>query len=147
LKKKARDAGIVFEKNADPATITHEITEKLKDKGDVFCKETLAKLKAENLEILREAQAQPNELAKWLYENQGEMRFGSENRIFLVLVDSENFDDSWKLKRNLDLLKPTIEDYLENFSAKQAEDLRVTFEFQGKPVPFTALADVLFVVK
>ena len=147
LKRKAKEAGITFAEESAPAEIEHEITEKLKDRDDVFSKETLAKLKAENLEILHDTQTSPNKLAKWLYENQGEMRFGSENRISLVLVDSENFEDSWKLKRNLDLLKSAIETYLSNFSTKRVEDFQVTFEFKGKPAPFTALADVLFIVK
>lgn len=86
-------------------------------------------------------------LAKWLYENQGEMRFGSENRLFLVLVDTDDFNNSWKLKRNITLLKPTIVSYLDNFKYKETNDLRVDFEFKGKPHRFSALADVIFVVK
>jgi hypothetical protein len=39
------------------------------------------------------------------------MRFGAENRLFLVLVDTGNFTDSWKLKRNIDLLRPSINNY------------------------------------
>jgi hypothetical protein len=75
------------------------------------------------------------------------MRFDSENRLFLVLVDSDDFNNSWKLKRNIDLLKPTIISYLDNFANKRIEDLQVSFEFKGKPHGFTALADVIFVVK
>lgn len=86
-------------------------------------------------------------MATWLYENQGEMRFGSENRLFLVLVDTDDFGNSWKLKRNLDLLKPTILNYLDNFKYKKIDDLKVTFEFKGKIQIFTALTDIIFVVK
>ena len=75
-------------------------------------------------------------LLKALYENQGEMRFGSENRLFLVLVDTDNFANSWKLKRNIDLLKPTILSYLDNFKTKKVEDLKVEFEFKGKTKTF-----------
>jgi len=74
------------------------------------------------------------------------MRFGSENRLFLVLVDTDDFNNSWKLKRNIDLLKPTIVSYLDNFS-KKTNDLQVYFEFKGKPHGFSALADVIFVIK
>ncbi len=61
------------------------------------------------------------------------MRFGSESRLSLVLVDPADFNSSWKLKRNVDLLKPTILSYLDNFKNKKIVDLKVTFKFKGKP--------------
>jgi hypothetical protein len=147
LKQKAKMAKIDFDKNAKSNNIFYEITEKMKDRNDTFCNHVLETLKTEKLEILREVQDYPKILTKWLYENQGEMRFGSENRLFLVLVDTDDFNNSWKLKRNIDLLKPTIENYLDNFNSKEIKDLQVSFEFKGKPHEFTALADVIFVVK
>lgn len=147
LKNKAKEAKISFDKDAKPSDILHEIVEKMNDRNDDFCKGIITTLKNEKLDILRDAQANPKMLATWLYENQGEMRFGSENRLFLVLVDSEDFNGSWKLKRNLDLLKPTIVSYLDKFSTKKTEDLQVTFNYKGKPQSFTALTDVIFAVK
>ncbi|MDR2927529.1 MAG: hypothetical protein LBV41_04925 [Cytophagaceae bacterium] len=147
LKQKAKEANIVYDKNAKPTDIFYEITEKMKDRDDDLCKQTLQMLKAEKIEILKETQDNPKLLAKWLYENQGEMRFGSENRLFLVLVDTDDFNNSWKLKRNIDLLKPTIVSYLDDFKNKKINDLQVDFEFKGKPHEFSALADVIFVVK
>ena len=147
LKKKAAEANVNFDKKAKDSDIYHEIVEKMKDRNDDFCNSVLSILKNEKLKILKEVQNNPKVLAKWLYENQGEMRFGSENRLFLVLVDSEDFNGSWKLKRNLDLLKPVIMKYLDNFKSKKMEDLKVTFGYKGKPQTFTALADVIFVVK
>jgi hypothetical protein len=147
LKKKATEAKIIFDKTAKPADIFYEIVEKMKDRNDDFCLEVLKTLKDEKLEILQEAQDDPKMLATWLYENQGEMRFGSENRLFLVLVDTDDFINSWKLKRNIDLLKPTILTYLDNFKTKKTEDLKIEFEFKGKTKPFTALTDIIFVVK
>ena len=147
LKQRAKETNISYDKNAKPTDIFYEITEKMKDRDDYLCKQTLQTLKSEKIEILQETQKNPKILAKWLYENQGEMRFGSENRLFLVLVDTEDFNNSWKLKRNIDLLKPTIVSYLDNFKNKQIKDLQVDFEFKGKPHGFSALADVIFVVK
>ncbi|GHT50945.1 hypothetical protein AGMMS49982_07230 [Bacteroidia bacterium] len=147
LKQKAKVAGIDFDKNAKPNNIFYEITEKMKDRNDTFCNQILATLKAEKLEILSEVQANPKMLAKWLYENQGEMRFGSENRLFLVLVDTDDFNNSWKLKRNIDLLKPTIVSYLDDFNSESINNLQVLFEYKNKPHGFTALTDVIFVVK
>lgn len=147
LKKKADEAKISFDKKAKPADIFYEIIEKMKDRNDAFCSDVLTTLKNEKLEILKEVQDNPKILATWLYENQGEMRFGSENRLFLVLVDTDDFGNSWKLKRNIDLLKPTILNYLDNFKNKKIDDLKVTFEFKGKPQTFTALTDIIFVIK
>lgn len=147
LKKNAEEAKIIFDKKAKHADIFYEIVEKMKDKNDAFCNGVLTTLKNEKLEILNEVQANPKILATWLYENQGEMRFGSENRLFLVLVDTDDFNSSWKLKRNLDLLKPTIISYLDNFKAKKVEDLKISFNFKGKPQTFTALTDIIFVIK
>jgi len=147
LKQKAKEANISYDKNAKSTDVSYEITEKMKDRNDDLCKQTLQTLKAEKIEILQETQENSKLLAKWLYENQGEMRFGSENRLFLVLVDTEDFNNSWKLKRNIDLLKPTIASYLDNFTNKKISDLQVDFEFKGKPHRFSALADVIFVVK
>ncbi|GHU78634.1 hypothetical protein FACS1894145_1080 [Bacteroidia bacterium] len=147
LKQKAKEANIDFDKAAKDNTIFYEITEKMKDRHDAVCSQVLQTLKSEKLEILHEVQTNPQKLVKWLYENQGEMRFGSENRLFLVLVDTDDFSNSWKLKRNIDLLKPTIENYLDNFNTKNIDDLQVSFEFKGKPHGFTTLADMIFVVK
>ncbi|OQY95366.1 MAG: hypothetical protein B6D37_05995 [Sphingobacteriales bacterium UTBCD1] len=147
LKSKAKEAGITFDKEASATDIIYEISEKMNDKNDVFCKGVLKTLKDEKLQILKEVQTNPKILAKWLYENQGEMRFGSENRLFLVLVDTDDFNSSWKLKRNLDLLKPTILKYLDNFKSKKLTDLKVDFTYKGKTGIFTALTDIIFVVK
>lgn len=147
LKQKAKEANLTFDKSAKPGQMIYEITEKMKDRNDTLCRSALQRLKDEKNGILEEARANPGLLAKWLYENQGEMRFGSENRLFLVLVDTEDFNHSWKLKRNIDLLKPTIVSYLDDFGNKEIDDLRVDFEFRGKPHGFSALADVIFVVR
>ena len=147
LKRKASEAGITFDKRAKDADVYYEIVEKMKDRNDDFCMSVLETLKNEKMQILNEAKANPEILATWLYENQGEMRFGSENRLFLVLVDTGDFNGSWKLKRNFDLLRPTILNYLDNFKTKKTEDLKITFGYKGKPQPFTALTDVIFVIK
>jgi hypothetical protein len=147
LKNKAIAANIPFDKKAKDSDIFHEITERMKDRNNEFCNSVLNTLRNEKLQILKDAQSNPKMLATWLYENQGEMRFGSENRLFLVLVDSEDFNNSWKLKRNLDLLKPVITSYLDNFQNKKLDDLKINFQYGGKTQTFTSLADVIFVIK
>lgn len=70
LKKEAKKAKISFDTNAKTNDIHYEIIEKMKDKNDEFCHSMLKKLKDEKIEILKEAQANPKSLARWLYENQ-----------------------------------------------------------------------------
>ena len=147
LKAKARHLNIEFNKSAKQKDIYYEIMEKMKDRNSEECWDVIDSLRNEKLKILKEVQTNPHLLAVWLYENQGEMRFGSENRLFLVLVDSDHFDESWKLKRNMDLLKPEINNYLDNFSSKKLDDLRISFKYRGKPQTFTALTDIIFVIK
>lgn len=148
LKQKATEAGISYDKKEKKdSVIYYEIVEKMKDKNDMFCKTVLDTLRNEKLLILEEAKSDPKLLATWLYENQGEMRFGSENRLFLVLVDTDDFSNSWKLKRNIELLKPTILDYLDNFKNKKVEDLKVEFNFNGKEQKFSSLTDIIFVIR
>lgn len=147
LKQQAKDDNISFDINAKEKDIEYEIIEKMKDKDDNFCKNTLKCIKETNLLILQEAKDNPKQLAKWLYENQGEMRFGSENRIFLVLVDSNDFNNSWKLKRNIELLKPKITKYLNNFiyTKDNIDDLKIEFNYKNKT--YTTLTDIIFIIK
>jgi len=74
------------------------------------------------------------------------MRFGAENRIYLILVDPNDFSLSWKLKRNIDLLSPVITRYLNNISSDEIRRKQVDFTFKGKAGTFSALADTIFVV-
>ena len=147
LKSKAKELGISFDKNAKPNEIHYEISEKLKDRGTKESLSVLQTIKSQNLNIVNECKKNPKQLATWLYEKQGEMRFGSENRLFLVLIDTEDFSASWKLKRNLDLLKPAINDYLDSFAHKTLEDMKINFTYQGKTKVYTTYADVIFVQK
>ena len=147
LKSKAKELGISFDKEAKFSEIHYEISEKLKDKNSKESLEVLNTIKQENINILNDCIRNPKLLAKWLYENQGEMRFGSENRLFLVLIDREDFSASWKLKRNLDLLKPAINGYLDNFGSKSLNDMEIEFSYQGKSNIYKTYADIIFVMK
>ncbi len=51
--------------------------------------------------LLRPLKSIRLELIVWLYENQGEMRFGAENRLYLILADSKDFTESWETKESV----------------------------------------------
>lgn len=145
LKQKAKEIGINYDKKGKENDVYYEITEKLKDKDCTVSRDTLNTIQEQRDSLLSESLHNPSELIKWLYENQGEMRFGSENRLFLIVVDKANFNSSWKQKRNFELLRPSIKKYLDNFAAENAEDLKVTFLYKDKI--YQALSDVIFIIK
>lgn len=145
LKQKAKEMELCYDKKGKAEDIYYEITEKLKDKNCPSCDEILTTIQKQKMEILYESIHNPYTLMKWLYENQGEMRFGSENRLFLVLIDKSDFNKSWKLKRNIEILKPSIQDYLDKFGSKNIENLKVTFNYKEKE--YHALADIIFIIK
>jgi len=142
IKKLAKEHKVSFDKKAPEDSLKYQITEQLRDLHKPDVDTVLEKLRNENNAIIQSAVDNKSDLVKWLYEQQGEMRFGAENRLFLILVDSGNLTESWKLKRNFDLLKPKIKAYLDNFAASNLE--RVHFQFKNKP--YTSLADALFII-
>lgn len=146
LKQQAKLIGIPFKNHSKADDIYYEIVEKMRDKDDEQSRESLNNIYQTRLAILEEAQKNPKELIQNLYEEQGELRFDASNRLFLVLVDKNDFDNSWKLKRNLDVLRPKINDYLDRFNSKNKDELKIEFSYKSKG-SFTALSDIIFVVK
>jgi vacuolar-type H+-ATPase subunit H len=145
LKQQARKIGIPFQARKKARYVYYEVVQKLKDRDNDASHEVLNKIDDTRKKILNEAISNPRELIKNLYEKQGEMRFDASNRLFLILVDSTDYDSSWKLRRNLDLLKPTIEKYLDGFANKNYEDLKTVFTYSGEK--YSCLADCVFVSK
>lgn len=144
LKSKAKKLGIKFDKKSPDDEIKYAIVCKLKDLKTSESIDALNEYSRIRSEILAHAIEHPAELAKWLYENQGEMRFGAENRIFLILVNKERWEDSWKLKRNVSQLKPIITTYLDEFVKKDFSAMQLDFVYKSRK--YTTYADVLFVV-
>jgi len=149
LKQAARNVGIHF--NNDDSNLYYVLSERLKDDGTQEALDCLKSIKDFRIQLLQEVKANPLYLAKNLYEKQSEFRFGAENRIFLILVDTEIFEDSWKLKRNFDLLKPGIHSYLDAFANKRKEDLKLEFYQEGDanrfPKKYEVLTDVIVIEK
>ena len=94
-------------------------------------------------EVIRDAQNNPVELMTWLYEHQGPMRFGAENRLFVILADSTGLNQSWKMKRAFSLIEPKVKNYLKAFTKTSLKKIDFIFNKQN----YTSLADVIFVVK
>lgn len=140
LKQKARKVGITVDSTQSYSQQLYTLSEKLAEIGK---NDILEELKSKRKEVIAEAQSNELELITWLYTNQGEMRFGAENRLFVILVDSTDMNESWKMKRAFALLEPKIKDYLDNFNEDSLKE--INFKFKGNH--YKSLADVIFVVK
>jgi hypothetical protein len=83
----------------------------------------------------------PKDLAVWMYENQGAQRFGADNRLFAILLDVSNPEESWKLKRNFDLVFSKIDEFFNKEKVSSADE--VVFSFAKKT--YTAVSKVLLI--
>lgn len=97
----------------------------------------MRELNQKKLTIVEDAKRSPKELIVWLYENQGEMRFDASNRFFLILVNSSNLSESWKLKRNIPFLKQEIDTHLDS-TAQDVDQLDIRFHWE-KPIRGTSV--------
>ncbi len=140
LKKKAKEVGITVDESFSDSQKMYALLEKLQELGHSAI---LNELKTKRKEVVDDARANTMELMTWLYTNQGEMRFGSENRLFLILVDTTDMAQSWKMKRAFSLIEPRVNEYLDNFNSSSLKEISFTF----KKNHYRSLADVLFVVK
>lgn len=149
LKNSARELNIHFDNN--DSNLYYLLTERLKDNGSSKAEQALNEIKEFKLDLIQQIKKNPKNLAKGLYEKQSSFRFGAENRMFLVLVDTENFDESWKLKRNIDLLKPSIHKYLDDFENKKIDDMKLHFYREGNrqqyPKEFEVITDIIVIGK
>ena len=80
-------------------------------------------------------------LAKWMYENQGAQRFGADNRLFVVLLDKNNLQESWKLKRNFDVVFSKIDEFFDKVQVSTKDEIIFTY---GKRT-YTTIAKVLLI--
>ena len=145
LRRYAKSKKMVFDSSADDESQQYEISEKIKDSGNSSGLELLAEIRDDWRKIVNIVVSDKHRLITWLYENQGEMRFGAENRIFLVMVDRNDPAEAWKLKRNIDLIRPCVSKWISTFKSDRAEDLRLKFSYKSKT--YDTFADAIFVMK
>lgn len=104
----------------------------------------ITELKQQKREIISEAEANPEELKVWFYENQGEARFDASNRFFLVLTDETDITASWKLKRNIVFLRQKINEHLDTIGQNAAR-LDTQFYWSKTQQTFNCKSDILFI--
>lgn len=146
LKRFAKTLGIRYGRDQKDKALFAELLARIEESHKSEAKKFIVEFKKTRASIIQEAIKQPKNLIKWLYEEQGERRFDAANRLFLVLIDKKNLEESWKMKRNLDLLKGSIHEYLNKFSLKDTSKLKIEFDWlDGKK--YSAISDVIFVLK
>jgi hypothetical protein len=118
----------------------------LTEENSNSAKEFITEFKELRRQIINEAEQNPAELKKWLYENQGEARFDASNRFFLILTDENDIYDSWKLKRSINFLKEKINAHLSQIS-NNPDDLELEFFWKKDNKTYKCKSDILFVKK
>lgn len=145
LKKIAKQEKLTFDKTSSEETIKYQISQQIKDRSNEALLAELQNIDIQNKQIIDDTIYNKQILAQWLYENQGELRFGAENRLFVILIDTLDLSASWKLKRNFHIIKPKIISYLDSFNKADFTNNIVDFTFHQKR--YKALADIIFIVK
>lgn len=140
LKRQAKTYGILPDKNLSDSEQYRYLREELENQGHT---EVISQLTATRKQIVDDARNNPKTLMQWLYENQSPRLFGAENRLFVVLVDSTDMEQSWKMKRAFTLIEPQVNQYLDSFNSHSLKKIDFTFNKRT----FESLADIIFVVK
>jgi len=142
LRRFCRENSIHFDPRLPQARLREDLWAKVRDHPSEDASQLIGDLEKKRMEYLESAMRNPGGLIRWLYENQGVRRFDASNRLFLVLVDRDNFFDSWKLKRAKPLLVKRIHSHLDD--AAEAPGFEVSFEWGGSE--YVVTSDIIFVV-
>lgn len=144
LKQLCRIHHVPFDSQRHTSDLHQDLVSALSESSDPDVREAYREFVACRQEIIDEAMDDPHTLRRWLYENQGTIRFDTSNRVFVILIDKENLEQSWKLKRDYPLLVKHIRQFLDQrpFSP---DSLRTEWAHEGKQ--FVSFSDMLFVVK
>lgn len=138
LKNKARENNIPFDSTQGDSIVYYQITESMSMQG---FNDILATLIDNRRRVVNDAETNPKELMTWLYSNQGEMRFGAENRIFIVMVNMMDLAQSWKMKREFSIIEPEINRFLDNFNEHSLE--QIDYDFKGNT--YHSLSNIIFI--
>jgi len=145
LKRFARRLNINYDKSARNREVFEELLTRISEHPSREAKEFIESFHSIRRTIIEETINNPVPLIRWFYENQGIRRFDAANRFFIVLVDLNNLEESWKLKRNKELLKNYIGEFFKKHRNPDFEDMKITFNWQDRE--YSSYAMVLFIIK
>ena len=141
LKKISRDFGICVPDDLPESKLLEDLWNKIEDHPSREAKTVIKELRQFRRNIVRDISIDSSDLIRWLYENQGVRRFDSSNRIYLVLINTSNYFESWKLKRARDFLVNSIHGELDVFSCNSAD--RIQFDWEGESYHTTSKAIIV----
>jgi hypothetical protein len=144
LKKTAKIFNLPFDQNRPDNELLIDLITAFTESSQQNVKDFYDNFVKIRRDIINDTLKQPRELLRWLYENQGSQRFDASNRLFLVLVDTNSLEDSWKVKRDYTLLKNKIDEYL-NTRSFNKDELLLNWSFNNNE--YHSYADVLFIMK
>ncbi len=115
LTKFANEKGIDFNSELSNDELKSTLIKKISENHADFIDKQIYQTRKN---ILNDAMKDPSEFAIWNYENQGLDRFGDENRFFLILIDKNTTEESWKLKRQKGFITKKIKEFLDDGPSK-----------------------------
>lgn len=143
LKKMCSECSLPIQRELSESGMLEDLWKKVADQPTESAQSLIQELRNFRIGLLKETEKNPERLINWYYENQGERRFDASNRLFLILVNSNDFFNSWQLKRANNLIKATVASALEKIKKRGGNE--VTFSWKDKT--YTSLAEVIFVIK
>lgn len=130
LKKIAREKSIAIDKSLSDSDLLDHLWRMIADHPDPECQTTICEMKELRIGLVDQIEENPGPLIKWLYENQGVSRFDAANRLFLVLINEDNFFQSWQLKRNRTLILDKVNEYLSDEKNRKGRAIQFHWENQ-----------------
>ena len=144
LKQFARNNNIPINRELNDKELFSDLLTKITEHNSDNAREFIANFHKIRRTIIDTTIENPEDLIRWFYENQGTRRFDAANRFFIVLIDRNNLEESWKLKRNRNLLYENINSYLDKHRNINFEDLKLSFQWEGNQ--YNTYATCLFIV-
>lgn len=145
LKAFARQNNINFDHESNDNDIFQELLTRITENPSEAAQNFIQSFHQTRRDIINETIENPRELIVWFYENQGTRRFDAANRFFLVLIDRNNLEESWKLKRNRDILSTKINEFLNANRNININQFQINFNWEGEN--FQSYAICLFIVR
>lgn len=145
LKAFARQNNIAYDRNTSDDDIFSELLLRITESPNQNAQDFISQFHQTRREIINETIANPNELIVWFYENQGTRRFDAANRFFIVLIDRNNLEESWKLKRNREILNQQINTFLNDNRNVDFNQFQLNFNWEGNN--YQSFATCLFIVR
>lgn len=144
-KKIANELNLPIPDDLNQRDLTIYLNERLRENKNKKAQSFINDLRKMKKDIINYYIENPQKLIVWLYENQGERRFDASNRFFIVLVDSNNIYDSWKLKINGNFLRKKIYEKLNSFDKNKLKEIKFHWAKDGKD--YHCNAEILFIIK